>query len=307
MPYTAFIPRSTHRKWAYLFVLLVLSACKPSLEEVQPDNAQLNRSIYQIMKEWYLWNDQLPEVSIYDYKKPAELLEALRNKTTDKWSYIEDEKSFDQFFKSGQFIGYGFGMKMDADRNIRVSFVYKGSPMDQQGVSRGYKITRVNGKSVSSLLADNTFSGAFGEVKIGIQTRVEVEDLSGQRREFTISKVAVNMNTVLQRNVREVNGNKVGYLLFNSFIDKSREELNEAFSYFQNQEVSELILDLRYNGGGSLDIARHLAGLIASSRASGKEFVTLAYNTGKRSENKPYLLESPPAKYISGKVIGYYQ
>jgi C-terminal processing protease CtpA/Prc len=119
-----------------------------------------------------------------------------------------------------------------------------------------------------------------------------VEDLSGKIREFTLSKVAVQMNTVLHRDVREVKGRKVGYLVFNSFIEKSKEELNEAFSYFQAQGVSELILDLRYNGGGSLDIANHLAGQIASSRAAGKNFVTLTYNTGKQSQNKQYPLQS---------------
>jgi C-terminal processing protease CtpA/Prc len=294
MFYTGSHSKTTHSKWVFLFVLLLLSACKPSREDAQPDNAQLNRSIYQIMKEWYLWNDQLPEVSIYDYQKPGDLLEALRYKTSDKWSYIQDEKTFDQFFKGGQFVGYGFGMKMDADRNIRVSFVYKDSPMDKQGVTRGYKLTKINGKAVSALVADNSLSSAFGENKEGIQNSIEVEDLTGKIREFTVAKVAVNMNTVLHRDVRELNGKKVGYLVFNSFIEKSKEELNEAFAFFQAQGISELILDLRYNGGGSLDIARHLASLIASSRAAGREFATLTYNTHKKSQNKPYLLESLP-------------
>jgi C-terminal peptidase prc len=207
---------------------------------------------------------------------------------------VQDEKTFDQFFKGGQFVGYGFGMKMDADRNLRVSFVYKDSPMDKQGVTRGYKLTKINGKSVSSLVADNTLSSAFGENKEGIQTSIEVEDQAGKIRTFTVSKVAVHMNTVLHRDVREIGGRKVGYLVFNSFIEKSKEELNEAFTYFQSQGISELILDLRYNGGGSLDIARHLASLIGFSRASGREFVTLTYNARKQSQNKPYLLESLP-------------
>jgi C-terminal peptidase prc len=283
-----------HSKRVCLLIMLFFSACKSNREDVQPDSAQLNRSIYQIMKEWYLWNDQLPEVSIYDYQKPEQLLDALRDKTIDKWSYIQDEKTFDQFFKGGQFVGYGFGMKMDADRNLRVSFVYKDSPMDKQGVTRGYKLTKINGKSVSSLVADNSLSSAFGENKEGIQTSIEVEDLAGKARSFTVSKVAVDMNTVLHRDVREIGGRKVGYLVFNSFIEKSKEELNEAFAYFQSQGISELILDLRYNGGGSLDIARHLASLIGFSRAAGGQFVTLTYNARKQSQNKPYLLESLP-------------
>jgi C-terminal peptidase prc len=284
----------THNKQMLLFILLLVSGCKPGLEEVKPDNAQLNRSVYQIMKEWYLWNDQLPEVNIYDYQKPADLLDALRHKAVDKWSYVQDEKTFDQFFKSGQFVGYGFGMKMDAEQNLRVSFVYKDSPMDKQGITRGYKITKINGKTVSSIIADNSLSAAFGEDKEGVQTSIEVEDLTGKIRTITLAKVAVNMNTVLHRDVREVNGRKVGYLVFNSFIEKSKEELNEAFTYFQTMGVSELVLDLRYNGGGSLDIAGHLAGLIASSRAAGRDFVTLTYNTAKQSQNKPYLLETVP-------------
>jgi C-terminal processing protease CtpA/Prc len=166
--------------------------------------------------------------------------------------------------------------------------------MDKQGITRGYKITKINEKTVSSIIADNSLSAAFGEDKEGVQTSIEVEDLTGKIRTITLAKVAVNMNTVLHRDVREVNGRKVGYLVFNSFIEKSKEELNEAFTYFQTMGVRELILDLRYNGGGSLDIARHLAGLIASSRAAGRDFVTLTYNTAKQSQNKPYLLETVP-------------
>jgi C-terminal peptidase prc len=246
------------------------------------------------MKEWYLWNDQIPEVNIYDYQQPGDLLDALRYKAVDKWSYVQDEKTFDQFFTSGQFVGYGFGMKIDADQNLRVSFVYKDSPMDKQGITRGYKIIKINGKTVTSILADNALSTALGEDKEGVQTHIEVQDLAGQTRAFTVAKIAVNMNTVLYRDVREVNGRKVGYLVFNTFIDKSKEELNEAFTYFQTMGVTELILDLRYNGGGNLDIAGHLAGLIASSRAAGRDFVTLTYNAAKQSQNRPYLLKNVP-------------
>jgi C-terminal peptidase prc len=193
-----------------------------------------------------------------------------------------------QYFTGGQFVGHGFGMKLDADRNIRVSFVYKDSPMDKQGVTRGYKLTQINGQTVSSLLANNTFSSAFGEDKAGVKNRFQVEDLSGKIREFTIAKEAVTMNTVLHRSVFQESEKKVGYLVFNTFVEKSVAELNEAFAYFKNQGVSELVLDLRYNGGGSLDVAQHLAGLIGASKASAKEFVELTYNAQKQEFNKPY-------------------
>lgn len=276
-----------------------LTGCKKELEEITSrapevvnQESDVKSEIYEFMKEWYLWNDQVPaNLDVKNYQTPEELLEALTYKNFDRWSYLEDAKTFERYFKDGQFAGFGFGMKLDADQNLRVSFIYKGSPMDREGVTRGYKITKVNGKDVSDLLANKTFYNELGEDKEGVQARFTVENLAGNSKDITVAKEIINMNTVLFRNVKDVGGKKVGYLVFNTFIEKSNKELDEAFAYFQSQGISELVLDLRYNGGGSLDVAQYLSGLIGATKAGESKFVELTYNEQKKDKNKPFFLK----------------
>jgi C-terminal peptidase prc len=274
----------------FFSTVIFLNGCKEHDEEVLPiaPATQLNERISEIMKEWYLWNDQLPTLDLIKYSTPQALLADLRYKDIDKWSYIEDEETFDQYYKSGEYYGYGFGMKLDPDRNLRVSFVYKDSPMDRVDVTRGYKILKINGKSVADLLASNSLNSAWGEDKEGVASTVEVEDLEGRVRQVTVKKEAVKINSVLHNEVKNINGKKVGYLVFNNFIDKSVEELNEAFTEFKNENITDLILDLRYNGGGSLHVAQHLANLLAASKGGSSKFVELTYNEQKKASNEPY-------------------
>jgi carboxyl-terminal processing protease len=282
------------RPWLLLLSLTtaLLAGCARN-NEVTPDPAaitgvQLNDSIYSFLKEWYLWNDQLPAVNTALYNTPQEFVRALRLQPFDRWSYIEDTQTFNQYFVDGQFAGHGFGMRLDGDRNLRVSFVYRDSPMGRQGVTRGYKILRINGQDVSGLIATNTLSQALGEDKVGVQNRFLVEDLSGGQREFTIPKENVTINAVLHYEVKEVADKKVGYLAYNTFIDKSKAELDEVFRHFQQQGIQELVLDVRYNGGGSLGAAQYLSGLIGASRAGTGAFATLTYNSQKQASNRPY-------------------
>jgi C-terminal processing protease CtpA/Prc len=227
---------------------------------------------------------------------------ALAQRYTVK-SYIQDEKTFDQFFNEGKFYGYGFGMKLDASQNLRVSFVYKDSPMDRVGVTRGYKITKINGKTVAELIATNSLTSAWGENKAGVERKIEVEGLDGVKREETIVKEEVQINTVVHHEVKSLNGKKVGYLVFNSFVDTSIEELNEAFSHFGNEGISDLVLDLRYNGGGSMKVAERLdtLGAIETSTPHDLESYTVPDARGAVRSGRPVEVRQGGAPATAGR------
>ncbi|MDQ3536473.1 MAG: S41 family peptidase, partial [Bacteroidota bacterium] len=276
---------------AFIFSsLLFLSSCQKPEEDPVPQNSSIavNDKIHDIMKEWYFWNDQMPTIKSSDYSNSNDFLSALLNKGIDKWSYIEDEESFNQYFKEGKFYGFGFGMKSDVEENLRVSFVYRDSPMDRAGITRGYKIMKINGKSVSELIATNSLSSAWGANQKGVSINLEVEDLAGKVSQVAVTKEEVTINSVIHKEVKQVEGVKVGYLVFNNFIETSREELDEAFTFFKEEGISELVLDLRYNGGGSLDVAQYLANLIGAFKGGTNKFVELTYNPQKQSNNKPF-------------------
>jgi C-terminal peptidase prc len=286
--------------WALYGVLVLglLAGCKePETAAPQPkanlDNvAKVNKSLYDIMKEVYLWNDQLP--ATFDpaaYRTNDEALEALTYKAYDRWSYLEDIQVFMDYFEGGEYVGNGLGLKLDRDGNLWVSYVYPNSPAGRAGLGRGLKITRINGQDVASLLNTNKITDALGEDKAGVQTQFSFLNASGQTTNATLAKEAVSINSVIHRSVKDVAGKKVGYLVFTTFIDKSNAELDEAFSFFKSQGVSEVVLDLRYNGGGSLSVAQHLAGLIAPGKV-GQKFVELSYNNNLKSENQPFNIQA---------------
>ncbi|MBD0257551.1 MAG: hypothetical protein ICV83_17690, partial [Cytophagales bacterium] len=141
--------------WA-LYVVLVLSllaGCKePETVTPQPpaptavnNVAKVNKSLYDIMKEVYLWNDQLP--ATFDptqYRTQDEALEALTYKTYDRWSYLEDLQVFMDYFEGGEYVGNGLGLKLDRDGNMLVSYVYPNSPAGKAGLGRGLRISRIN-------------------------------------------------------------------------------------------------------------------------------------------------------------------
>ncbi|MDQ3393707.1 MAG: S41 family peptidase [Bacteroidota bacterium] len=277
-----------------LFSFLTLISCKEPDETPSPQNSavEANEKILTVMKEWYLWNDQLPNIKASDYSSPKDFLDALLYSEVDKWSYIQDEKTFKQYFQEGKFFGFGFGMKLDGEENLRVTFVHKDSPMDKANITRGYKIVSIGGTSVAELIATNALSSAFGANQAGVAVNMEVEGLEGVKRQISVTKEEVKINSVLHREVKEVDGVKVGYLVFNNFVATSIVELDEAFVFFKQEGVTELALDLRYNGGGSLNVAQYLANLIGASKGGTGKFVELTYNAAKQNSNQPYNFSS---------------
>ncbi len=278
-----------------LLTLALITGCRTK-EEVEPidtnnTNAATNRTFYNYMKEWYLWYDNMPVINPNHYKEPEDMLESLRYKALDRFSYVEKAATFQQFFEEGKSTGYGFLPVYDQNQNLRVAQVYKDSPMGKAGVDRGYKIQKINGRNVNDLTAE-ALGGILFEDKEGVQTAFQVVDPAGNAKDISVATASFNMNTVLYRNVYQVGGRKVGYLVFTAFIKKSVDELNDAFTWFKSQGVNELIVDLRYNGGGSVTVSQHLAGLIASSKATGKVFVQYTFNNKKKAENVSIKVES---------------
>jgi C-terminal processing protease CtpA/Prc len=279
-----------------LLVWSLLTGCRER-EEVNPQSpdkaainnvTKLNNKLYEIMKEVYFWDTQLP--ATFDgskYKNPDDALDALTYKAFDRWSYLEDIQTFMAYFEGGQYVGNGLGLKLDAKGDLWVSYVYPGSPAGKAGLARGLKISRINGQDVSALLSSNSIGKALGEDKAGVQTRFSFVSATGQASEATLIKEPVTISSVLYRDVKEVAGKKVGYLVFTTFIDKSNAELDEAFAFFKSKGADEVVLDLRYNGGGSLSVAQHLAGLVAPSKA-GQKFVELTYNTQLKELNQRF-------------------
>jgi C-terminal processing protease CtpA/Prc len=234
----------------------------------------MNGNIYQVMKTYYLWYSEMPNVNPGVYKTPYDLLEHLRSRK-DRWSTIMTWEDYRSYFEDGDYVGHGVSFKGDEEGNLVVAFLFDYSPLKTAGVERGWILKSVNGTSITP---QTNFNTLFGEDLAGVQNTFVFEDLAGQSQTIISKKQIISINTVLEKKILEAGGKNVGYLAFESFITPSMQELDSAFHYFNSTGIQELIVDLRYNGGGRMEVARHLAGLISSETHGGKIFCKYQHN-----------------------------
>ena len=231
------------------------------------------------LNTYYYWYQFMPAgVNPASFNSPESYLEAVRYRPIDNtFSFITSAASNDAFYSDSQFIGYGFG-NQTTTTGIRVLQVYDDSPASEAGLSRGDFITSVNGRTVPAMIADGTIGGAFGAAEIGVATTIEWETQSGERRNARMVKRLVTIPTVSLTSVVDIDGRRVGYLFFRNFVEPSKAALTEAFAALKAAGATELVLDLRYNGGGQVDVAVQLASLIGGTRTNGQVMLNYVHN-----------------------------
>jgi C-terminal processing protease CtpA/Prc len=271
------------RRALFLVGLTAALLCpSPASAQAPPTNCSTTSQILWVrdqLNTFYYWNQFLPaNVNPVSFTSPESYLEAVRYRPIDNtYSYITSAAANDAFFSDSQFIGYGFGQQT-TNSEIRVLQVYDDSPALEAGLSRGDRITHVNGASVPEMIAHGTIGNAFGAAEIGVASTIDFEKLSGERRQARMVKRLVTIPTVSLTRVVEVDGRKVGYVFFRNFVTPSTAALNDAFAALKIAGVTELVLDLRYNGGGLVDVAVHLGSLIGGSHTSGQVMLNYVHN-----------------------------
>jgi len=248
------------------------------------DNNQPKKTMVEVldetMAEWYLWNDKIPNLISSDYSSPNTYFEDLLVEQ-DKWSFIANLDQLMAYLTSGSYYGYGFDLKFEEGNDIpRVSLVYNESDLYDEGISRGWKLTEIDNQSINTMTVDQINTAVAGS-----SNTFTFENNEGEVKTLSLTKKEMNQNSVIKRTIIHTENEKVAYLVFDSFLSSSEEELNEAFDYFKAEGAEELVLDMRYNGGGSTQIAAQLASLISGNQYDGKVFSKYIHNDSKTSEN----------------------
>ncbi|MEM1138070.1 MAG: S41 family peptidase [Bacteroidota bacterium] len=271
-----------------IVLLLLLSACEEDTPELASEELNLRTQVVGVMKSWYLWNEEVPDVDVTTFTSTQSLMDALVNKKYDRWSYVTEEEAFDQYFKEGTFIGHGFSLRYDENGKLRISLVYPGSPADKNGITRGFEILQINGTNVDQIGDIDT---SLGGNNVGVTNRFTMLNTAGEEIDVSITKSEVAIVSVLHSSVIKQEGKKIGYLVFNNFIERSENDLEKVFTEFLAAGIDELVLDMRYNGGGLLNIASKLSSMITSAENTGKLLVALTHNNEQESNNSNLLLE----------------
>ena len=281
------------RAEAPLLALFTLAACADPVMVDPPRDCSLvsqNAYVLEVMRHAYLWNREVPaDVDPAAYESPADLLRAVRYAESDRWSRVADKVQSDALFEEGKFIGFGFSHQRDGDGRVRVSFVNADSPASRAGLRRGDELVLINSRSIAEIDAGQLWGEMFGPTELGIGLDLQVLDAAGEAHDVTLTKDWIKMVTVPTVEVIEQDGRKIGYVLFTSFVEPSVDELDAAFDRLTRAGIRELIVDLRYNGGGRLSVARHLASLVAGAAGARREQVyRVEFNDDLRDANEVY-------------------
>ncbi|WP_184542312.1 S41 family peptidase [Mucilaginibacter sp. FT3.2] len=319
------------RIFYYALVLSVglLSACKKDKKiivapgdtaVITPAAFDLIRdSVYLYTKETYLWYDALPDYKTFAPRSftGSDALTALTSEVDKmsqykinpatglpyeyyaaapgeaKYSFIDDGSVSTELGGTNGDFGFSVFYNNLDHTDLRIKYVYDTSPASLAGIKRGYRITKINGRT--SLNADNNsdlnfvIAAIFGTSSTISMTLLKPDNTSV---DVTLKTATYTTNPVLTYKVINVSDTKkVGYIVFNTFtvVSNAGPQLLKAFTDFTTAGITDLVVDLRYNGGGSVETAEYLDNLIAPASNTGNQMFTYYYNDKLQADNHPLL------------------
>jgi C-terminal processing protease CtpA/Prc len=258
---------------------------------------------FGVLREWYLFPETLPaSLDVAPYATVGDYIDALtataRGEGRDRFfTYLTSIKEEDAYYNSGSTAGFGFRLSTDAaQQRAFVAESFEGAPAFAAGMDRGDEIVAIgetpgNLRQVSDIIAANGTGGvsdALGPSSPGVTRTLRLSGPSGTR-EITISKADYALQPVSSRygaKVIDEGGRKVGYLNLRTFITTADSQLKTAFAQFRAAGVTDVIVDLRYNGGGLVDSAQLLGDLLGRARFSSEVQNRTVFRPEKASQNE---------------------
>ncbi|GGA75915.1 peptidase S41 [Neiella marina] len=252
--------------------------------------------------ETYLWYDEITDVNPANFASPQSYFEVLKTTQTtasgalkDNFHFYESTDDFEAFSQSGSQTGYGINWSFIASappRDIRVTSVEGSSSAGFEGVARGDKLIRINDEDVID--GDNVdfLNNALFPAEENSQFSFTFERVDGSEVTFNLTSGVFEESFVNNVQILQTDTGTAGYMRFDGFQRPAQTPLIEGFQRFADENVTDLILDLRYNGGGLLAMSSQLAYMIAGEQnTAGSVFEVLQYNDKFPSSATPFYTE----------------
>lgn len=301
-------------RYTFLFILAInLASCKfqdifpkkdtttDTTTDTSNPNAAVNKWIYDEMKTYYLWTGQMPSASATDATlAPDAYFESLlyQSGTTDRFSWIQESSTELVNSLNGKNTVLGIRSTpfyMDEGKvNVAFAIVYvlKGSPAEKAGLKRGDFITKVDGVQIT---VDNYQTAFANETMTLTLGTYENSTIVSNLKTVTVTKAEVQTDPILYYNIIETGGKKIGYLVYLQFLSQYDNSLRTLFQEFKAKGVDELVLDLRYNGGGYISSAVTLSSLIGK----GVNNTKVMYRDEWNQEQTDYYTKKYGANYFT--------
>jgi len=255
-------------------------------------NADQRRFVRDVMRDWYLWNDLLPaQISIGNFASPEELLAFLTTfspddgsgQPIDRFSFIDSAAADAAFLGEGLFEGFGFSSRFEAADDLRITRVFADSPAEMNGLARGQRILALNGRTIAEIQAADGVSAVFATTPL----EFTMQDVDGAPLlPVMIEQGIVTIAPIPQSRIIDAGGGRmVGYMELAQFISTADAEFDTVFAAFLAAGVNDVIIDLRYNGGGLVTTTELLADYLGGEVAENLTFTETRFNADRAANN----------------------
>lgn len=278
----------------FLILTTFLLSCKeeePIINKPQSDaaNRYVNEWILENMQEWYLWNDELPTGTDLNLKPEEYFAELLT--VDDRFSWIQP--NYEELLSSLQGVNREAGFEFVLYREnpssekvvAQILYVKPGTPAEAAGLNRGDMISKINGQSISTSNYESLIQSLKKDHTLTLKSVAPESQTYGAERTAALSVVDYSENPNYLYKIIEDSDRKIGYYVYNFFAagvsegsKQYDEEMEQIFSFFKNEGITDLVLDLRFNSGGSETSAKTLASHIGSGITSADLFFNRVYN-----------------------------
>jgi C-terminal processing protease CtpA/Prc len=272
-------------------VLFTVTSCFEDLDDNAIATSEINDFVWKAMNVFYAYKDNIPDLSndrfnsnddyrnyLNDFETPADLFESLiylRDDVDEFSAIVKNYLDLEQLLE-GTTLNNGmvFGLvqlpNAASDVFGYVRYVLPNTDAEEKGLTRGLIFNTIDGEVLTAnnfrnLLSPTTYTIGFADYDNNGTPGMTTDDIIlTNDQSVSLTKSAYTENPILTHDVLNVSGSNIGYLMYNGFRinDSNLNELNNVFAEFQSAGISDLVLDLRYNGGGSVSTAIWLSSMI---------------------------------------------
>lgn len=273
-----------------------------------------------VIDEWYLFpSDVATNVNPANFADVQTYIDALvapaRALNKDRYfTYVTSIAEEDAFFTNGSSAGFGVRLAYDPTaQRVIIAEAYENAPALAAGIDRGTQIVGIgtnasNIRAISTIVASEGTQGitdALGPSDPGVTRILRIVEPGGGTRDVSVTKADYDLDPISDRYGAKIiseGGHAYGYVNLRSFISSADSQLRAAFLNFRNQGVTDVVIDLRYNGGGLVATAELFGDLLGRNRAMTDLFSQTNFRSSKSAKDTRHFFTAQPQAISPARI-----